>query len=310
MSLRRSGALAAAVLLIAMAGAAPVSLARFTSSRDATATLATAVVTAPANLAGSGGAMATLSWTASTSAFADGYDVLRSSTSGSGYTQVGTVTPAAATSTTDNPPAGTWYYVLRTRSGAWTSASSNETAVVIGSSPVTTALKQCTDNQAETTNAGDNNGYQTNPVRACAVDGLVATDTNSGTNTTNSCTSSAKDKHRFWGYAFDLPASVSAIEGITVEPVVGMGSNGGTSWLCIQLSWNGGTSWTAAQSVALTTRNLTAYTLGGASDTWGRSWAPSDLGPSRLRVRVIDSSTQSSKDFNLDGLGVSVTYLP
>lgn len=310
MNLRRSGVLAAAVLVVAMVGGTPVSLARFTSSRDATSTFVTATIAPPANLSGTGGATASLAWTASTSTSADGYDVLRSVTSGSGYTKVGTVTPVTASSTVDTPAPGTWYYVLRTRSGTWTSENSNEAAVVVGSSPVTTGLKPCASSQAETSSAGDNDGYEADPGNACGVDGLVAADVNSGQDTTSSCTSNAKDKHQFWGYAFDLPATASSIVGITVQPVVGMNNNGGTSWLCIQLSPDGGATWSAPKSVDLADRALTTYALGGATDTWGRTWALSELGATNLRVRVIDSSTKTGKDFYLDGLGVSVTYTP
>ncbi|HEU0244652.1 MAG TPA: hypothetical protein VFQ75_12160 [Candidatus Limnocylindrales bacterium] len=55
---------------------------------------------------------------------------------------------------------------------------------------------------------------------------------------------------------------------------------------------------------------MTTYTLGGSTDTWGRTWALSELGTGSFRVRVIDASSMSNKDFSLDWAGVSVDYAP
>lgn len=69
-----------------------------------------------------------LSWTATVDARATGYQVLRSTTSGSGYAQIATITSPATTTYQDIPVVpGTYYYVLRTYFGAsWTSVNSNQ----------------------------------------------------------------------------------------------------------------------------------------------------------------------------------------
>ena len=311
MNPRRAGLVAAAVIVAGMVGATPVTLARFTSSKTSTATFRTATLQPPTALAGTGGTGVSLSWTASSSSGATGYRVLSSTTSGSGYSQVASVTPVGATSTTDNPAAGTWYYVLRTYFASWTSANSNEASVVVTSGAVSTGAKPCSgsSNAAETTNAGDNNGYESLPANACAVDGSVATDANTGTANVNTCTATTADKHRWWGYSFGLPATVSSIAGITVTPSVGMNNGGGTTWVCIQLSSDSGATWTAPKTAVVANQAITAIPLGGAADTWGRSWTVADLGAG-FRVRVIDSSTQPNKDLLLDGLTVAVSYTP
>jgi hypothetical protein len=309
MSLRRLIPLAAAALVVGLLGAAPSSLARFADADAVTGGFATTQMQPPTGLAGVGGSTAALSWTPSTSTWATGYELLRSSTSGSGYDPVATITPAAASTAGDNPLPGTWYYVLRTTYHNWTSALSNEATVVIDAASVTTPVANCTTNAAETVNAGDNNGYERNPGRACVPDGRTALDQNSGTSTTNSCLANTKDKHQFWGYALDLPATVSAINGITVQPIVSQSSNGGTTWLCVQLSPDGGTTWSTARRVDLTGTSLTTHTFGGPAETWGLTWGVGDFGAG-FRVRVIDSSTLGSKDFRLDAVGVSVTYTP
>ena len=312
MSARRGAALLVGAVLVAAAlGAAPVTLARFTASISRGASFGTATLAPPTSLAGSGGTTASLTWTASTSAGASGYRVLRSATSGSGYGQVSSVTPVSATGTSDNPAAGTWYYVLRTYFAGWTSPISNEASVVVVTGPTSTGPTQCTgaSNAPETVNAGDNDGYELLAANACAVDGSVATDGSTGTGGTTSCTANTTDKHRWWGYSFGLPATVSSINGITVTPSVGMNNNGGTTWVCVQLSSDGGATWTAPKTAVPSVTGITAYPLGGAADTWGRTWAVGDFGAG-FRVRVIDSSNQPNKDLRLDGLAVSVTYTP
>lgn len=72
-----------------------------------------------------------ITWVATVDTRATGYQVLRSTTSGSGYAVIGTVTPRSATSFTDLPLVpGTYYYVLRSYFGPWTSVNSNQDSVV------------------------------------------------------------------------------------------------------------------------------------------------------------------------------------
>lgn len=306
--MRRVAALAALVSLVVIATAAPVSLARLGSSKTSTASFTTGSLAAPTSLTASANSsgVVTLGWTATSSTKATGYDVLRSTTSGSGYTVVATVTPRTAVSTTNSPGNGTFYYVLQSAFQNWRSASSNEASVTIGSR--STGLKGCANNQADT--GGNNNGYESNAGNACAVDGSVATDASSGTNTTNSCTNAGKDRHRFWGYAFGLPTTVTSVQGVTVQLDAGLNNNGGTSVLCVQLSWDGGGTWSAAKSVTMSGAAIATYTMGGATDTWGRTWVAEDFLSANFRVRVIDVTTQPNKDFRLDGLQVAVDYTP
>ena len=81
-----------------------------------------------------------------------------------------------------------------------------------------------------------------------------------------SCTDPGQDRHRYWGYAFGLPGSISAVQGIQVQPTIEVNNNGGSSLICVQLSWDGGASWTATKQVNVT-NSLTTYTLGSATDT-------------------------------------------
>jgi hypothetical protein len=310
---RRLVILTVASVVAALVVSTPVTLARFTASRASSASFATGRLLPPTAVSGTGGSSASLTWTASSSVSATGYLLLRSATSGSGYAQVGTVTPVSATSTTDTPTAGTWYYVLDTYlvGSSWTSVHSNEASVVV-STQRSTATVGCdpTMQAAETSGSGNNNGYDLNPGSACAQDGSYATDSNSGTTNVNSCADPGKDRHRFWGYSFGLPGTVTAVNGITLTAVVGQSNSGGTSSVCLQLSWDGGTTWTAAKQVSLTAAALTTYTAGSASDTWGHTWTAAQLASPTFRIRITDVATTPNKDFRLDFLGASVTYTP
>ena len=312
-------ALAAASILAISGGlltsAPAMSLARFTDAAASTGSLGSDTLAPPTGLAATGGSSITLTWTPTVDTYATAYDVLRGSASGGPYGSVGSVTPGTATTTSDSPGAGTWYYVLRSEYQSWTSADSNQASATVGT-PVTTAVTSCTTTAAQTVNAGDNNGYQSNPTRVCTDDGSVATDSNSGTNWANaSCGTGAtpntvKDQHRFWGYAFGLPGTVSSIDGITVRADLGLNNNGGTTNVCVQLSWDGGTTWTTIKSLPVTGTALAAYTFGSTSDTWGRTWSAGEFSTANFRIRVINASTQSTKQFRLDYAGVSVTYTP
>ena len=141
--------------------------------------------------------------------------------------------------------------------------------------------------------------------------GGVAQDVNSGTNNNASCTHNSKDKHRFYDFNISLPGAIT-VTGIEVRldaRVDSVGSN--APRICIQLSWDGGTTWTTAkQTSTLTTSELT-YILGSASNTWGRTWTPTNLSNANFRVRVIDVASGSggtSRDFSLDWIAVRVSY--
>ena len=291
-------------------------LAAFTDSDTVSGTFASDTIAPPTGLAATGGASVGLTWTPTVDTFATGYTVWRGSADGGPYTSIGSVTPRTAESTTDAPAAGTWYYVLRSVYGSWSSVTSNQASATVAGGPTSTSYAGCVDQAADTTGAGDNDGYQTTPTLACADGGGFAADPNSGTGGSEACGAGTvtpdplKDRHRFSGFVTGLPGSVSSITGIRVRADLGLNNNGGTSNLCAQLSWNGGTTWTTIQTIALNGTGESTYTIGGTADTWGRTWTPAELGPTTFVVRLIDASSMSNKRYELDYLAVSVTYTP
>lgn len=203
---------------------------------------------------------------------------------------------------------GTYTVGLRVWDGAGFSTVAT-TTVTVAAPPVATGLRSPTANAAVTSGAGDNNGFESSPANAYASDGLFAVDTNSGTGTSTSCTSSGKDKHLFYNYGLSIPTGAT-IKGIEVRLDAKVDSTSGSPKLCVQLSWDGGASWTAAKSTARLTTSGATYMLGSATDTWGRSWTVGNVTDANFRVRLISVASSTSRDFSLDWIAVQVTYQP
>lgn len=313
---RRMAALsAAAAVAVGLVGPTTSSLAILADAATATGSATTQTLDPPTGLAASASGLAVaLNWTASPdAAVAAGYQVLRATASGGPFSQVGTVTPATATSTTDTvPSSGTWYYTLRTYAGGapWTSVATGAASAVV-SVTTDTGWKACASQAAVTAGSGDNNGYQTAGAEACDDDSVFAVDPLSGTGTSTSCTATSKDRHTFFDFNLGVPITASAIAGIEVQGDWRVDANGTNRTVCARLSWNGGTSWTAytALGVNLTTTETT-YTIGSASSLWGRTWTASELSNTSFRVQIVDVANVTSRTFYLDGLKARVTYTP
>jgi hypothetical protein len=166
-----------------------------------------------------------------------------------------------------------------------------------------------TANAAVTSQGGDNNGFEVNAANAYADDNLYAVDINSGANTNTSCTSNQKDKHRFYNYGVSIPGGAT-IQGIEVQLNAKVDSASGAPRFCVQLSWNGGATWTATKSTTTLSTTELAYTLGGAADTWGRTWSASDFSNANFRVRITSVASSTARDFSLDWVAVRVSYQP
>lgn len=72
-----------------------------------------------------------VSWTATASTFADGYEIARGTASGGPYSIIGSVSGLATVIYTDTTPAfaTTYHYVVRAKKFAWRSANSNQGSV-------------------------------------------------------------------------------------------------------------------------------------------------------------------------------------
>lgn len=93
------------------------------------------------------------------------------------------------------------------------------------------------------------------------------------------------------GYNFGL-SGTATINGIIVS-IKGQGETGTTARMAVELSWNRGVSWTSTgKYLDFIYSTPQTQTLGGLTDTWGRTWTPSELSSSNFLVRVtaIDQS--------------------
>ena len=244
--------------------------------------------------------------------YAAGYHLYRATSSGGTYTLVATITPRTTTTVVDDPGNGTFWYRLRAYFQSWESVDSNTVSATDG----TTLYMPCTSNGAQTTECRRQQRLSDATRRAPArTTRSFATDSNSGSGGTQSCGTGAapdatKDQHRFWGYALGLPGAVTSINGIRVRADLALNNASGTTNLCAQLSWDGGTTWTSIKTQAVPAAAETTYVFGSTSDTWGRTWTLAQLNTTNFRVRIIDASSLTTKQFQLDYVAVSVTYTP
>jgi predicted ribosomally synthesized peptide with SipW-like signal peptide len=298
------------VAVVVMGATGQGTLARLTDQDASTVSFSTDTLAPPTNLTASPvGLTASLMWTPSVDTYAAGYQIWRSTTSGSGYSLVGTATPGTASSATDAAGVGLFYYVLRSYFQNWRSVNSSQTSVAIAVGPVTTPPKPCGASAADT--GGDGDGYEVSTASACADDSVMATDVNTGTGArSTACVNVANDRHRFRDFSLGLPGSVTLVSGIQVRADVGMNNNGGTSRLCVELSGDGGLTWTAAKVVTLSSSAEMTYLFGGGADTWGKIWTAGEFSNANFRVRFTDATNQPIKDYQLDYVAVDVTYIP
>jgi len=169
------------------------------------------------------------------------------------------------------------------------------------------AFHSPTANSPVTSGSGDNNGFQYYPTRAYSVNGSYAQDTNSGNGTNTSCASTNKDRHMFYEYGFSVPSG-SSISGVAIQVVARSDSATGSPFMCVQLSWDGGISWTAPYTTGTLSSSVSTFLLGGAADTWGRTWSDADFSDENFRVRITNVASNTSRDFYLDYVGAKVYY--
>ena len=120
--------LSSVLLLVVVHPVAPA-LARMTDLETVPSSFSTETLDPPTSLNGTAtlGLIVNLTWTPTVDVRATGYQVLRGTVNGGPYTQIATVTPRTAAAYTDLPLVpGTYYYVLRTYYGPWTSVNSNQ----------------------------------------------------------------------------------------------------------------------------------------------------------------------------------------
>ena len=131
------------------------------------------------------------------------------------------------------------------------------------------------------------------------TNGANAYDQNDGTYATDS-TGTSSDFTTF----NDSVPSADTIEGVEVKLEISGTTAAGS--IDVQLSWDGGTSWTGSKSTPTLTTTDTVVTLGGAADTWGRTWSDSDFSNANFAVRL--TGVPSGNTVQVDAIQVRVYH--
>ena len=155
-----------------------------------------------------------------------------------------------------------------------------------------TGWKNPSANTADTGGNGD--GFEVSPENAYSDGGGVASNM-----------AGVGDRHRYYGYDFGLPGGAT-IDGIEVRLDWYLDIEQGNSKMYVELSWDGGANWTSAKKTKNGGTSETTDTLGGPSDTWGRSWTVDELSSANFRVRITCDSNKSQQNFYLDWVPVNV----
>lgn len=99
------------------------------------------------------------------------------------------------------------------------------------------------------------------------------------------------EKGQLSDFTFGAYGTVDGIE-VALESAcaAGIGSCAAAGDLqTVALSWDDGTSWTSDKTTSELTTSDATYTLGGSTDTWGRTWTPAELANGTFRARVAGS---------------------
>lgn len=247
-----------------------------------------------------------LSWTAS-SGTVDSYKIERCQGAGcSSFAQIGTSTTTSY-SDTGLSAATSYSYRVRASNAGGDSTYSTTASATTNAGATSTGFLSPAANAAVTTSSGDNNGYQSSPANAYANDSVFATDTNSGSGTSTSCTNSGKDRHIYYNYNLNVPSGAT-VNGVEVRLDAKADATTGAPKICVALSWDGGTTWTSTKSTSTLTTAEASYIVGGAADTWSRTWSSTNFSNANFRIRLTNVASNNSRDFSLDWVSVQVTY--
>jgi signal peptidase I len=276
-------------------------------------TLSSTKITPPSDLTATvNGSAVDLAWTASPSPNVAGYEIWWAKSQDGNFTRLATVSGASTTTYTDTTPYGPTTYLVRAIVGNWLSEGSNMASVTAPSADhSTTAIEECTA-QAPLS-SGDGDGYEVDPSLGCATADAFASDANSGTNTSLSCSDTGKDAHVFHGYDLSAVSTgeplLTNVRGIEVYVDGRKHLIEGTTLWCVQLSQDGGTTWSAPKFSRIEPTTKLQLQFGTETDLWGMTdWAPSSFGTANFRVKVVNVNDRSDQTFDMDAVSVKVAW--
>ncbi len=119
-------------------------------------------------------------------------------------------------------------------------------------------------------------------------------------------TITSNSKQEYCNFSFDVPDGVT-IKGITVRlearaPYII------NSEVNIDLSWNGGTTFSSYQpKITISSKSDKIYIVGGAANTWGRTWNSSELSNENFSIRLM-KLPNPNQIIELDHIQIQVYY--
>jgi len=151
-------------------------------------------------------------------------------------------------------------------------------------------------------------GFKTtgNVVSTGTWSNFTTTRINTADNSRATTTLGTFDAATINNFSFGLSSGVT-IDGIEVNSEFSNSLGTATATLQISLSWNNGTNYTATKSDTVTSTTDKNSTLGGATDTWGRSWTDSEFANGTFLVKV-EGKTTAGGSCRLDFFQIKVYY--
>jgi len=123
---------------------------------------------------------------------------------------------------------------------------------------------------------------------------------------TRATESTNNQREDWYNFGFSIPSG-AVIDGITVVFEANSSSGATGTGADIDLSWDGGTSFTSTQGFTTTISTDQNFTMGGSSDTWGRTWSATDFSNSNFRLRATKTGTESQST-RVDYISITVYY--
>ncbi len=109
-------------------------------------------------------------------------------------------------------------------------------------------------------------------------------------------------------YSFGIPSGAT-IDGIEVNSEFSTSSAAQIATLQVSLSWDNGSNYTATKSDTVTGSTTDKNsTLGGSTDTWGRTWTDTEFTNGTFLVKVEGKSNAGGTACRLDLLRIKVYY--
>lgn len=127
-------------------------------------------------------------------------------------------------------------------------------------------------------------------------------------NNTDTSTSTNGDVQDYYTFTLGVPDTVASIDGIVVKIEAYDVLVDGTGQVYANLSWNDGVTFTGSLTTGTLTNKRVVYTLGGATNTWGRTWSASEFSDANFKAAISSGIQSTLCSIFVDYITVDVYY--